>query len=101
MTLLNVAADVAVDIASNVIPYNIVTLLVAFSASFAVIQFKVKDTREDMKALEKKVDNNKKDVDDKFDDEQRRREELRKELVDRVHDIDKKVTEIHTILTQK
>lgn len=83
------------------IPYSVVTSLLAFAASFAVIQYKVNQNTQDMKDLRKVVDENKKESDNKLDDEQLKRERLRSELIERVHDIDKKVTEIHTILTQK
>lgn len=78
---------IPLSIAIDMIPYNIVTLIVAFTASWAIIKYQVKETRSDMEKLEKKVDLNKKEADDKTD-----------KLVGKIHHIDIKVTEIHTIL---
>jgi peptidoglycan hydrolase CwlO-like protein len=96
------------ELALDMIPLNIVNIIVTFAASYAVIQFKVKENREEiregkeeMKNLYSKLETMKNDIDNKMDEEQTKREKLRDELVERVHHIDKKVTEIHTILTTK
>lgn len=79
MTLLNIAIDM--------IPYNVVTLIVAFAMSWAIIKYQVRETRLDMEKLEKKVDSNKRESDDKNDN-----------LLGKIHEISLTVREIHTIL---
>lgn len=118
MLLLNI------DISS--IPLNALSALVAFASSYAVVRQKIKSLKEAVKLLKTantashmEMDNlnnlrqedkdtyfkirekDLKAIEQKFQDADYRRELLKDVLTSKIHDIDKKLSEIHAVVVHK
>ncbi len=104
----------SIDLSS--IPFNVLSAIVAFIASYTVIKYKIKhmegvnkkhglDIKEiKAAALENKDsffrvrEKDQKLTDEKFKDVEERREQLKDVFTKQIHEMDKKITEIHTII---
>ena len=103
-----------IDLSS--IPFNVLSAIVAFIASYTVIKYKIKHMEDVNKKQTIDIENIKaaalenkdtyfkvrekdlKSTDEKFRHVEHRREQLKDVFTKQIHEMDKKITEIHTII---
>ena len=83
------------------IPLNVLSAAIAFISSYAVVRFQIKHLREDLELLRTANSALRKEMEEKFITVDFKREVLKDALLSKIHTIDKKVTEIHTIIVHK
>ena len=80
----------------NEIPYSLISAAIAFISSYAVVRYQIDNLKTIITNLKKTVSDNHEKTEIKFQLVEDKREQLK----DMVHDIDKKVSEIHAIITK-
>lgn len=103
-----------VDLSS--IPFNVLSAIAAFIASYTVMKYKIKHMEDvnkkqtlDIENIKAVAQENKdtffkvrekdmKNTDEKFKEVEAKRELLKDAFTRQIHDMDKKITEIHTII---
>jgi hypothetical protein len=80
----------------NNIPYSLISGAVAFVSSYAVVRYQINNLKQSVLELKKTVDKNELEVKNEIKEVDIKREQLK----DMVHSIDKKVTEIHAVITK-
>ena len=108
------------------VPLNIISPLIAFISSYAIVRYQITNLRTDIKdlktansAIHKEMDSlndlrqddkdtyfkirekDQKAIDQKFTDVEYKRELLKDVLTSKIHEIDKKVSEMHAIIVHK
>jgi hypothetical protein len=78
----------------NSISYSVISGIAAFIATFSILKYQVRELRS-------KVQNHKKETAIRFKDIEDKHDDLKDKLTERIHDIDKNVSRILTILTNK
>lgn len=74
---------------------------IAFISSWAVAKYKIAELQTKVTKLETLREVDQKTIQDFKNENETKREVLKDSLIDRFHTLDKKVTEIHTIITKK
>lgn len=108
------------------VPLNVISPLIAFVSSYAIVRYQITNLRTDIKdlktansAIHKEMDSlddlrqedkdtyfkvrerDQKAIEQRFQDVDYKRELLKDILTSKIHDIDKKLSEIHAVIVHK
>jgi len=78
-----------------------ISAIVAFASSWGAIKYKVKELKADYLELKAETEKNNQCLHDRITKANEKRDNLKDDLVSKVHEMNLKLTEIHTIVTNK